>query len=44
MTFLRQSLLFTALLALSGCVIAIDTDRDEEKTREEPNNQDRRHR
>lgn len=31
MTFLRQSLLLSALLALSGCVIAIDTDRDEEK-------------
>ncbi len=31
MTFLRQLLLLTALLALSGCVIAIDTDRDEEK-------------
>ena len=31
MTFLRQSLLLGALLALSGCVIAIDTDRDDEK-------------
>lgn len=31
MTFLRRSLLLSALLALSGCVIAIDTDRDEEK-------------
>jgi hypothetical protein len=31
MTFLRQLLLVTALLTLSGCVIAIDTDRDDEK-------------
>lgn len=31
MTFLRQLLLVTALLTLSGCVIAIDTDRDNEK-------------
>jgi len=31
MTFLRQSLLLGTLLALSGCVIAIDTDRDDEK-------------
>lgn len=31
MTFLRQSLLLGALLALSGCVIAIDTDRADEK-------------
>lgn len=31
MTFLRQLLLLGVLLALSGCVIAIDTDRDDEK-------------
>lgn len=31
MTFLRQLLSVTALLTLSGCVIAIDTDRDDEK-------------
>lgn len=31
MTFLRKSLLLTAILALSGCVIAIDTDHDDEK-------------
>jgi hypothetical protein len=31
MTFLRNSLLLAALLGLSGCVIAIDTDHDDEK-------------
>lgn len=36
MTFFRQSLLFPALLTLSGCVIAIDTDRDDEKKQEKP--------
>lgn len=31
MTLLRQSLLLAAMLTLAGCVIAIDTDRDDEK-------------
>jgi hypothetical protein len=31
MTFLRSSLLLALLFTLSGCVIAIDTDRDDEK-------------
>ena len=34
MTFLRQSLLPTVLLTLSGCVIAIDTDRDDERKKD----------
>jgi len=34
MTFLRQSLLLTVLLTLSGCVIAIDTDRDDERKKD----------
>jgi hypothetical protein len=34
MTFLRSSLLLASLLTLSGCVIAIDTDRGDEKTQD----------
>jgi len=34
MTFLRQSLLLAVLLTLSGCVIAIDTDRDDERKKD----------
>lgn len=30
MTLLRHSLLLVSLLSLSGCVIAIDTDRDDD--------------
>lgn len=34
MTHLRRLLLLTTLLTLAGCVIAIDTDRDEEKMKD----------